>query len=328
MKINKYLKLLLVPTNIEVIAIAIELKLFDLLHKKQSLDKLAKELECDSKNLEILLHSLVLQKLIKSKKGLYENSSFSNKYLLSSSEFYFGDIFLFRKNYLEKSNSNLYSLVKKGYKKDKNPYKQEHWAEVSSKYFYQEQKVLSSKFVVKLVKDLKEYQAINKILDLGCSSGVLGLELVKSHPSMKGILFDFQEVVEVAKENISNYNLEDRVSVLGGNIELDEIGKGYDLIFCSNVLLLIDDKKKILEKIYNALNPDGVFISIHTDIAGTSKQDKNSYLYILASLMQGNTMVDAYEFSKLILDSKFKSVNSFTAYNIPLSPTTVHIAKR
>ena len=115
---------------------------------------------------------------------------------------------------------------------------------------------------VKIVSGLSEFPSFGKMLDLGGGPGIIGIAIVTSHPTMKGAIFDKPSVVNVAERFIKEYKMEDRMAVMGGDYIHDSIGEGYDLIWASTTLNFArHDLDTPMKKIYDALNPDGVFVS-------------------------------------------------------------------
>ncbi len=328
--INKYLKMLLEQNKTEVLAIALKLKLFMFLEKKNmSLSVLVKELETDSKNTKILLESLVMIGLIsKDNKDFYKNEKITKDYFLYGLDSYCGDVFMHRKEMLTNGRKAMNELVLKGDKdiaKTKIPQK---WASVSKNFLKQEQKNLLSKDVVSIVKDLKNFDSMEKILDLGCSSGVLGLEIAKANKNIQAVLFDFPLVTNTALESIKEYGLENRVSVLSGNIQTDDIGSNYDLIWCSNIFYFLDNKDEVIKKIYKALKPNGILLSAHVEIGEEINEYEDSFFYFLGLNLQGRQILKPNELSNIFEETGFKSINSFKTSVFPMTNTQIHIAKK
>ncbi|MFY9094997.1 class I SAM-dependent methyltransferase, partial [Aliarcobacter butzleri] len=166
------------------------------------------------------------------------------------------------------------------------------------------------------------------MLDLGCSSGVIGLEITKNHPNIKTTLFDYEEVTNITKEHINEYNLQNRVFVLSGDIEKNDIGKNYDLIWCSNIFYFFKDKKKVIKKIYDALNSNGILVSCHVEIDTKNSLDENSFFYFLSLNLQGKNILKPMELSDIFEEVGFKSINSYTTYKTPMTPSQIHICKK
>lgn len=328
MKIKKYLNLLLNPLKLEIISIAIKLKLFDLSQKALNAKDIQQQLNLDESNTKIFLEALVQLKLLKYKNKLYKNSSFTNKYFVSSSENYLGDMFLIRKDFFESNQKNLFDLLKNGQKENINYQDSKKWAKIAEKYFFQEQKTLLSEFVVDTIKNLEEYQNIKKILDLGCSSGVVSLELLNQNSDFEAVLFDFKDVIKNTKKNIKKYKLEDRAIALSGDIQKDDIKDKYDLIICSNILHLLTHKQKVLQKIYNSLNKNGILLIIQSNFLKEFSKDENNYFYNLIPRLDDKKYTENYQFSNLVLKSGFKNIHSFTSNKSTYLNTKVYIAKK
>jgi len=270
----------------------------------------------------------VFMDLLQLDNEVYTNTDISKQFFVYGSVQYCGDVYLNRKEMLNSARKMTASLVKNGSGKMLDSKHPKRWASAAKGSLKQEQKNLISPVATNTVKNLKEFNSINKMLDLGCSSGIIGLEITKSHPTMQGVLFDYKEVTEVAKEHIKEYDLEKRVTTLNGDIEFDDIGSEYDLIWCSNIFYFFKNKKEVIQKIYDALSPNGVLVSAHVEINNNNIQDKISYFYFLFLNMQKRNKLEPMELSNIFEDVGFKSINSYTNHDMPMTPFQIHIAKK
>lgn len=327
--INKYLNMLLVRHETELLSIALNLKIFQLL-EDNSLDafSLAQKINTNTHNTKVLLDGLVFMNLLKKDNHFYKNSEIAKKFFLYNSFEYCGDIYLNRKKMLHNASTMLSSLVKNGSGKLTTSKHPEKWAMAAKETLKQEQKILISPIAIQIIKNLKEFPKINKILDLGCSSGIIGLDIIKEHPTSKGVLFDYKEVTDIVNTHIKEYCLEDRVTTLSGDIEFDDIGNEYDLIWCSNIFYFFKNKKEVIEKIYNALSPNGILVSAHVEIDNTNVKDKMSYFYFLFLNMQERNPLQPMELSNMFEDVGFRNINSYTNYDMPMTPVQIHIVKK
>ena len=327
--INKYLNMLLVQQETELLGVALDLKIFQLLEStSHTAHSLAKKLESDDHNTQVLLDGLVFMDLLQLDNEVYTNTDISKQFFVYDSSQYCGDVYLNRKEMLNQARKMTASLVKNGCGKMLDSKHPKRWASAAKGSLKQEQKNLISPAATNIVKNLKEFNSINKMLDLGCSSGIIGLEIIKSHPTMQGVLFDYKEVTEVAKGHIKEYGLEKRVTTLSGDIEFDDIGSGYDLIWCSNIFYFFKDKKEVIQKIYDALSPNGILVSAHVEIDNNNIQDKVSYFYFLFLNMQKRNQLEPIELSNIFEDVGFRSINSYTTHDMPMTPFQIHISKK
>jgi predicted TPR repeat methyltransferase len=167
---------------------------------------------------------------------------------------------------------------------------------------------------VKIVSNLPEFSSFQKMLDLGGGPGIIGMAIVDSHPNMKGVVFDLPPVVKMAESFIREYKMTDRMSVLGGDFNKDFIGEGYDLIFSSNALQFAQDIDTVTKKIYNGLNPNGVFVSIF-GFGQTQEQTKPEDLVLSLlsmGLMGQETGIEQGYIADSMLRVGFRSVHSQT----------------
>ena len=257
----------------------------------------------------------------------YLNTKFAKESFIYGASSYCGDVFLHRKQLAENGKKMMKSMFEE--KKELEEIKiAKLWADASKKFLKQEQKNLIAPMAVDIIKNLKEFSSLNNMLDLGCSSGVIGLEITKNHPNIKTILFDYEEVTNITKEHIKEYNLQNRVFVLSGDIEKNDIGKNYDLIWCSNIFYFFKDKKEVIKKIYDALNPNGILVSCHVEIDTKNSLDENSFFYFLSLNLQGKNILKPMELSDIFEEVGFKSINSYTTYKTPMTPSQIHICKK
>jgi SAM-dependent methyltransferase len=102
------------------------------------------------------------------------------------------------------------------------------------------------------------------------------------------------------------------VEPLGRDYCKEDIGKNYDLILASCTLNFFRDQiKEVLQKIYDALDPGGVFISFHDALRAEDTQPTELVLSMSSMLFSGK----AYNFrenelANAMLEVGFKSVVS------------------
>jgi predicted TPR repeat methyltransferase len=183
--------------------------------------------------------------------------------------------------------------------------------------------------MVKITSKLPEYQHFRKMLDLGGGPGIIGIAVVAAHPSMKGVICDLPAVVKVTETYIKEYEMEDRVKVLGGDFNHDPIGEGYDLVLACNSLQFAQVIDPVVKKIHNALNPGGVFISIF-GFGQTHERTKpeNLVLGLLSMTLMGReTELDQGYVADSMLRVGFRSVRS-RILNMDWGPMELDIARK
>ncbi|MBI5025943.1 MAG: methyltransferase domain-containing protein [Nitrospirae bacterium] len=237
-----------------VLLTANDYRVFDHLTKPQSVRTISKKLNTDLRATEILLDALAGLDLLKKKKDRYLNSPIASKFLVTGSPYYQGDIIRHADN-LWKNWSCLDEVVKTG-----KPNRQAH----NQDAFIRGMHNLASLKAKKVINAIG-LKGVKTALDLGGGPGTYTMEMAKKGISVT--LFDRPETIEIARKVVNNAPRpplklrggEGGVKFIQGDFLCDDFGKGYDLIFISQVLHAYseDDNIRILKESRRALNPDG-----------------------------------------------------------------------
>ncbi len=123
--------------------------------------------------------------------------------------------------------------------------------------------------------------------------------------------------------------MEDRMEVMGGDYTCDSIGEEYDLIWASATLNFAKyDLDTPVKKIYDALNPGGVFVSLSDGLTCERTQPENYVLSTLSSALIGQDMgIDQGVIADAMLRVGFKSTRSRTI-DTPMMPMDLDIARK
>ena len=120
------------------------------------------------------------------------------------------------------------------------------------------------------------------VLDLGCGTGSMTLELAKRGYDMTGVDIS-PEMLDIARERADDAELSDKMLWLCQDMREFELYGTVDLtvscLDCMNHLTKLKDLKKCLSLVHNYLIPDGIFIF---DVNGRGKFERvyadNSYV--------------------------------------------------
>ena len=231
-----------------VLLTANNLRIFDHLRKASSAAELAGIIHCDARATEILLDAVAGLGLLKKSAGKYRNAYLANRLLVSGVPLYQGDI-LRHADHLWENWSNLDEIVRTGL-----PSRRSFEADAFIRGMHNVA-VLKAPDVIKTIN----LKGVNKALDLGGGPGTYSMELAKKVKSVT--LFDLTSTVAIAKDIIGRTKFRN-ISYIEGDFLVDDIGDGYDLVFISQVLHSFSEATniKVLEKVYNALTPDGIIV--------------------------------------------------------------------
>ena len=139
-----------------------------------------------------------------------------------------------------------------------------------------------------------------KILDIAAGHGLFGIAFAKNNPQTEVVALDWPNVLEVAKENARNAEVDDRYSTIGGSAFTVEYGHGYDLVLLTNFLHHFDPPtcETLLRKVHSSLADGGRAVTLEfvPNEDRISPPDAASFsIMMLAATANG----DAYTFSEL-----------------------------
>ncbi|MGB9978748.1 class I SAM-dependent methyltransferase [Methanobacterium sp.] len=114
-----------------------------------------------------------------------------------------------------------------------------------------------------------------KILDMGAGTGLLTKFLFEKYPEAEFTLLDMsEEMLKVAKNRFRNYN---NFKFITADYTTHNFNNKFDLIVSSLSIHHLEDidKEKLYKKIYNTLNPEGIFLNADQVTGSTQNLDDN-----------------------------------------------------
>jgi len=304
--------MLIAPIRSKLLLTGIEMKVFNLLSEPKPSEDIAKALGTHLRNTRIFLNSLTAIDLLQKKNGLYRNSPIAQAFLVEESPTYLGRLLPTMK-IDEQFLQNLPTLIKDGPPPppEKPSFSVEEFVKAVT-IMADFEKSGNAQEAVKIILELPEFPSFQKMLDLGGGPGLTGMAIVDAHPTMQGVIFDLPPVVKETKKYIEEYKMEDRMDVLGGDFNHDSIGEGYDLVWASGVLQFAVEIDKVLRKVYDALNPSGVFVSLFPFGQTQERTKPESIVLSLLSmaLMGLEVGVDHGRIAESMFKAGFRSVRS------------------
>ncbi|MBT6510565.1 MAG: methyltransferase domain-containing protein [Rhodospirillaceae bacterium] len=100
------------------------------------------------------------------------------------------------------------------------------------------------------------------MLDVGCGSGVYTMAMCKKYPDLKGVLFDQEKALPLARRLMVERGVADQISILSGDYYKDPLGSGYDAVLFSGALIQEppEGQIKLLKRAFEAMNSGGIVI--------------------------------------------------------------------
>lgn len=241
----------------QIVFTAVEAGIFALLEEPRTTESVAETLGWHPRGARMLLDGLVALKLVAKKDGAYHNTTVATQCLVPGSPGDQTHILQHRANCRE-GWSRLDEAVRKGgtvldERRERSP--EELRAFICGMADVARQ---SAKAILEEV-DLSPYR---RVLDLGAGPGTYAITFLQAHPEMRATLFDLAEVIPIAREQVAEAGLLDRVEFVAGDLTCDALGTGYDLVLVSNIIhsLGSDANRELIRKCYDAIDSDGMLI--------------------------------------------------------------------
>jgi precorrin-6B methylase 2 len=109
-----------------------------------------------------------------------------------------------------------------------------------------------------LIADL-DLPAFGHLLDVGGASGTWTLAFLRAAPDARATLFDLPDVIPLARRRITDEGLIDRVRLVGGDFQTDDLPGGADLAWVSAIIHQNspEENRRLYAKIHAALADGG-----------------------------------------------------------------------
>lgn len=289
----------------ELFLSALRLGIFSELESWETAETVTKRTGLNARNLSHYLNALACIGLLEKNGNSYRNTQESNEFLNKNSPLYLGDCLLFRERMmsLERLDERMRNgpdpqIVEVNRGVEVYDFCELARTGISEMYTGRVQALI--KAALQLFPDRRP----ERILDLGGGNGVIGIELVLAFPGCRGVVFEHPSVACVPESLIAEHGLSERISVMQGDFNTDEIGGGYDLIIASGILDFAKDHlDTLLDKLRRALTARGYLYIVTHDVDDDYQFPPESILGWLSSHLDG---LDLLLTKKTIDDALFR----------------------
>lgn len=290
----------------------IRLAIFDHLTTKTSPDHLARTLKTHPQNTGYFLKGLAAAGLVEQQDDCYWNSSLSREFLVTDSPSYMGDYLSYHAQWNLPFFGQMEDILQNGPPRQQARADDEAIWAGGARAMVNFQRTCTGPVLARIICERPEFPSFRHMLDLGSGPGFNTLAVLRSHPSMTGVLFDRPAVIQVARQEILHTGMEDRFDFLGGDFSVDDIGSGYDLILATACLNFVqEDMTAFVKKIYRALNPGGLFISVHDGLThGRTRPRSIALSWLPVSMMWQDLGLDRGVIAGAMAAAGFKEISS------------------
>jgi ubiquinone/menaquinone biosynthesis C-methylase UbiE len=134
-----------------------------------------------------------------------------------------------------------------------------------------------------LVVDTSGVKDGDKVLDIGCGTGLLSLKFLRKTDCLIYGIDNSPDMLEIFKGKIKELNLSERISCKLGDAEnLEFKNREFDIIASTVTLHHVKDKYPVIKKIYELLKAGGKFVLGDIDVDTTGNlEDPERLLRII-----------------------------------------------
>jgi hypothetical protein len=138
--------------------------------------------------------------------------------------------------------------------------------------------------------DFSRYRTMS---DIGGADGFLSIQVCLNYPDIHCTTFDLPPVEQLARTKIAQFNLDDRIRFVAGDLMTDDFPPA-DIICMGNLLHGMNDKIKqqIIQKAYDSLPENGAFIAIENVIDDDRRTNTFGLLMSLNMLIENGDGFD------------------------------------
>ena len=180
---------------------------------------------------------------------------------------------------------------------------------------YSDLMAASQGFVVEEILSSYFFDEHQCVLDVGAGKGRFACDMASHAPHLKVKLFDLPPVLELAKNNVQQRGMCERMSFYPGSFLHDELPQGADLVTLVRVAHDHPDDvvKQLLQKIHAALPLGGVLLlaepmaqTMSASQSGSAQADAYFHFYLLA--MGAGRLRTPEELMRLMAEAGFGQI--------------------
>lgn len=144
-----------------------------------------------------------------------------------------------------------------------------------------------------------------RMLDVGGASGTWTIAFLRAVPEATVVLFDLPEVMPLARERLARAGLADRVSLVAGNFDTDELPGGADFAWLSAIAHQNSraQNRVLYRKIYSALTVGGT-LAVRDVVMDASRTKPQTGALFAVNMLVGTEGGGTFTFEEFAHDLK------------------------
>jgi len=166
-----------------------------------------------------------------------------------------------------------------------------------------------------MLADQVDFSHVKHLVDVGGGNGTNIITLARKYPALRASVFDSPTVCEIARRNIADHGLADRLGAVAGNCFSDPFPKGADCILFAHFFTIWSEEKnrQLLRKCFEALPPGGTVILFqmlqHDDGTGPLTAAMGSPYFLALATGEG-MLYTGKEYETWMREAGFASVKT------------------
>jgi len=309
--------ILLGPVKMAVLETALDLKIADVLEEGMPAEAVARalDLRTEPKALGFFLDSMAAMGFLEKRDGAYRNTGFGQRYLHSKSPLYMKTFICRMKGMQHKNLNRIVDIVKNGppeVEKSEVLASEIKW-EKAVAHLAAYQRAGMAHRAADLVQALPEFKYAEKLLDLGGGPGLMGAEMVRRNPNLKGVLLDQAAIIQLAEKEIQKEGLNQRISFIPGDYNETDFGSGYDIVWASHNLYYVRTPRQFYGRLKAALSDNGVLVCLHEGLTCERTRPAGIVLSRLSLALEGQDVsFERGQIAEYLKEAGFARVESRT----------------
>lgn len=145
-----------------------------------------------------------------------------------------------------------------------------------------------------------DLSGFTRLLDVGGGSGTYTIAFLKRAPQMTATIFDRPEVVEMARRRLTEEGFSNRVDLVAGDYNIDEMPLTHDVALLSAVIHINsrEGNRDLMGRICRALNPGGMIL-VRDYVMDESRTFPQEGAMFAVNMLVATTKGNSYTFSEI-----------------------------
>lgn len=299
-----------------------ELGVFDALWESQGLTQreLVQQLSLQPQPVRCLMFGLTALKLVVKSRDTYRNSATIEKFYRQGKWKEFHDtvrfeariVYLGQSDFVESLRQNTNVGLRHIPGTSKTLYERLGENSELQKVFYDYMSSWSKIANPLLLRDV-DFSSMRSLVDVGGGDATNAIAIAEAYPHLKITLTDIAANCEIARQKVAARGLCDRISVVEGDMFVDDFPTGYDCFMFIHQLVIwpLDVNTSLLKRAYDVLEPGGrvlIFNSISSDEEDGPVMSALDSVYFVSIPAEGGMIYAWKEYEQCLREAGFSQI--------------------